>query len=339
MAGISACHEIWSAIFLMNSFLTLKVRPWGFIGAAGFLAGLATVAGFLGRFAWWLDLASHFRVQYFLFFVVMAVCCGLGGKRRWALGAVALAVVNAAPVCAFLFPRVPWAADGTHGTAYRAMLINVNTEHGDPARVMEAVRRENPDILVLEEISDDWVKALDPVMKQYPFKQIETRDDNFGIGLLSRIPLVDAAVKHIGRADVPSVFAAISVDGRKLLLIATHPVPPAGAEYSANRNDQLEQLATLAASEGKMNEPVILLGDLNVTPWSYHYGKFMHTSGLTDSAAGRTIAPTWPAFLPWLGIPLDHCFHSTEVLILARKVGDSDGSDHCPLIVSFALKK
>ena len=252
------------------------------------------------------------------------------------LAAAALAVVNAAPVCAFLFPRVPFAADGTHGAPIRAMLINVNTEQGDPARVMAAVRRENPDILALEEISDKWVKALDPIFQQYPYQKFETREDNFGIGLLSRIPFVSAKVESIGKADVPSIVAELAVDGKTVTLIATHPVPPAGAEYSANRNDQLEQLAARAAAT---HGPLLLLGDLNVTPWSCHYRKLIRTSRLTDSAAGRTITATWPTFLHSLGIPLDHCFHSAEVVITSRQVGDHDGSDHYPLIVSFALKK
>jgi len=320
----------------MAPFLTLRIRPWGFLAASGFLAGLATVAGFLGQYAWWLDLASHFRVQYFLFFVVLAICCAIGRKPRMTLAAVALAAVNAAPVCAFLFPRVPFAADGTHGAPIRAVLINVNTQQGNPERVMEMVRRVQPDILALEEIDDAWVKSLDPVFQQYHYKKIETRDDNFGIGLLSKIPFVSANVESIGKAGVPSIVAELAVDGKNVTLITTHPPPPRGAEYSANRNDQLEQLAARAA---KIHGPAILLGDLNVTPWSYHYREMIRVSRLTDSAAGRTITATWPTFLHSFGIPLDHCFHSSEVVITSRQVGGHDGSDHYPLIVSFALKK
>jgi hypothetical protein len=44
--------------------MKFKIRPWGLLTALGFLAGFCTVAGFFGRYAWILDLASHFRVQY-----------------------------------------------------------------------------------------------------------------------------------------------------------------------------------------------------------------------------------------------------------------------------------
>ena len=40
------------------------------------------------------------------------------------------------------------------------MLLNVNTRSGDPARIREAVRKADPDLLVLEEISSAWVREL-----------------------------------------------------------------------------------------------------------------------------------------------------------------------------------
>ena len=48
------------------SFLRLSVRPWGLLTVAGVVASLATVIGFIGRFYWFFDLFSHFRIHYLL---------------------------------------------------------------------------------------------------------------------------------------------------------------------------------------------------------------------------------------------------------------------------------
>ncbi len=316
-----------------NSFFSQRIRLCGLLTVVGYLAAFGTIAGFLGQYAWWMDLGSHFRVQYAILFTFLTIYYALCKKKRWALGALSLAFVNAMPVAMFLLPRA--AATSASGASFRAMLINVNTERGDPARVITAITKENPDIVVLEEISDEWVKALDPVLKTYPVRKIEPRNDNFGIGLFTRIPCVSTRVEYLGDAKVPSIFAEIMPDDRKLTLITTHPLPPGGSEYSSCRNEQLDKVAKEAAT---IQGPVLLLGDLNVTPWSYYYRRFVKTSELHDSAKGRSINPTWPSFFPLLGIQIDHCFHSDEVVISSRRVGRNVGSDHYPLTMDFSLK-
>lgn len=159
-------------------------------------------------------------------------------------------------------------------------LSNVNTEYGSPERVIASIEKENPDIVVLEEISDRWVKSLAPLYGNYAVQMFETRDDNFGIGLLSRIAAVSTQVVYIGSAEAPSIVAKFMLDNRALTIIGTHPLPPGNSQYSACRNEQLDKLAdTARATEG----PLVLLGDLNVTPWSYYYRKLIRDSGKVTS--------------------------------------------------------
>ena len=69
-------------------------------------------------------------------------------------------------------------------------------------------------------------------------------------------------------------------------------------------------------------------------------GKYLSgttASGLHDSSQGRGPLPTWPADSPLLRIPLDHCFHSGDVRILAKRPGPDIGSDHLPLIIDLAF--
>ena len=84
-----------------------------------------------------------------------------------------------------------------------------------------------------------------------------------------------------GRWPLASIHAVVEHDGRPLNIIGTHPLPPGGQAYWQWRNDQLNHLASYIA--GLAGETV-LLGDLNVTPWSYYFGKFATDSGLRDEA-------------------------------------------------------
>lgn len=315
----------------MSGFLRFRLNPWGLLGALAFTAGAASLAGFFGSLSWALDILSHFRAQYALGFLLLAALFAAGRKWKAALGSLALACANALPILCFLLP--PAAAPDGNAPSFRAMLMNVNTACGDPARVRAAIADAQPDLLVLEEISRRWLEDLAPVLETYPYRITEPRHDNFGIGLFSRRPLAAATAEPFGIVNIPSLFAEVTLGGRTLAIVATHPLPPGGALLAAERDRHLEWLARKVAA---IPPPVLLLGDLNTSPWSPHYRRFLKTSGLRDSARGRSIRPTWPAPYPLLWIPLDHALHSPGIAIRARTVGPAIGSDHYPLVVDFS---
>lgn len=311
---------------------SLRIGFRGLLDALGFAAAAISLAGFLGAWAWWLEILSHFRAQYALLFLLLALLHALARRGRALAVALAGAAINAAPVLLFLLPPAPPAPPG--GAPFRAMLMNINTRLGDPSAIRAAISNAHPDILVLEEISPRWLAELSPALDAYPFRRVEPRHDNFGIGLFSRLPLQTSRIEPFGIVDVPSVFARLAVAGQALHVVATHPLPPGDALLAAERNRQLDWLAReIAALPG----PVLLLGDLNTSPWSPAYRRFLRDSGLRDSARGRSIHPTWPSFLPPLWIPLDHALHSPHLAVRSRAVGPAIGSDHLPVTVDLSL--
>jgi endonuclease/exonuclease/phosphatase (EEP) superfamily protein YafD len=316
-----------------SSLLSFNIGPCGFLTAAGVVASVVTLLGFLGRFSWFLDLFSHFRVQYMLGLLVLGVLLFIGRRRRTAAAFLVLACVNLVPV----FPLYFGATSRPEETmpSLRAMLLNVNTRLGDADRVRAVVSAANPDILVLEEISSRWLSDLAWLASSYPHSLTQPREDNFGIGLFSKLPLAEAEVVYIGDAEVPSILATVSTAQTNLRVIATHPLPPVGRDYSRSRNEQLDRLPDFVRS----HLPILLLGDLNVTPWNYHFRRLLARTGLRDSAKGYGVQPTWPNYNPLLRIPIDHCLHSVDIAVIDRKVGESVSSDHYPVIVDFVIQK
>ncbi len=92
---------------MRSDFFKFRVRLWGLLAAGGAVAAAASAAGFFGRFAWWLDIGSHFRVQYAVGFAALAICYIAGKKKRWAAAALCFAVLNVIPVIAILLPPRP----------------------------------------------------------------------------------------------------------------------------------------------------------------------------------------------------------------------------------------
>ena len=315
-----------------SRFFRRNITPWGLLTAGGVVACVSTVFGFLGRFSWFLDLFSHFRVQYAIGLSILGLLLLAGRRRKTAAVFLGFAWVNLALILPLYFGRVGVEPDAA--PLLRAMLINVNTHLGDPDRVRAVIEAEAPDILVLEEISSRWMSALAWLTNSHPHALAQPREDNFGIGLFSKLPLAEAEVVYIGAAEVPSIVATVMTAHTNLFVIATHPVPPIGREYSRMRNRQLDRLPDYVGS----NLPVLLLGDLNVTPWNYHFRRLITRAGLRDSAKGFGVQPTWPNYNPLLRIPIDHCLYSDDIVIVDRRIGEDVASDHYPLIVDFMIK-
>lgn len=318
-------QSTWAGLF------SFRVRPMGLVIAAGTVASAATVMGFFGRFSWFLDLFSHFRVQYLLGLLVSGFLLLIWHRRRTAIAFLALACVNLALVVPLYIKAPDGPARGAR--TVRAMLINVNTRLGDADRVKAVICAANPDILVLEEISSRWMSELTWLTNAYPYALVQPREDNFGIGLYSKLPLSDAEIVYIGEADVPSILATVSAAHTNLRVIATHPLPPGGQEYSQWRNEQLERLPDYIRSP----LPVLLLGDLNVTPWNYYFRRLLARADLRDSSRGFGVQTSWPNYNPFLRIPIDHCLHSADISIVMRRIGESVASDHYPVIVDFVI--
>jgi len=309
-----------------------KIRLWGLIQAAGTLAATASVLGFVGAWHWFFDLCSHFRVQYALGLGGAAVLLLIPGCRRWTLAFGALAALNLGMILPLYFGRTPAPAAGER--PIRAMLANVNTRTGNAAALAAAIRRFDPDVIVLEEVSDRWLSDLKSVLDAYAYRVQEPREDNFGIGLWSRFPFARSRLVEIGPAEVPSIVVEIVTPQGRCTVLATHPLPPAGKTYSDLRNKQLAELPRWVR---QASSPLVLLGDLNATPWNHYFRRLLREGRLKNSAQGRGVCATWPTFQPLLLIPIDHCLHTAGIEIVARKTGPRVGSDHYPVIVDFAI--
>jgi len=316
----------------MTGFFSFKFRLWGLFTAAGVVAGIATLLGFFGLLNWRLELCSHFRVQYFLGLGVVALLLLIPRKRRNAAIFGVLAFVNLSVILPLYFGKV--SAPASAGQPVRAILMNVNTANKNSAGVADVIRRYSPDVVVLEEVNRRWLSELVPALTGYGYSKQAPREDNFGIALFSKFPLSQCTVEYIGDAEVPSIVAEIETSQGKCTMLATHPLPPAGSEYARLRNGQLAQLPGWVH---RATSPLVLLGDLNVSPWSPYFKRLIRDSGLRDSSQGRGVHPSWPTFSPMLLIPIDHCLYSRGIAIVDRRTGPYVGSDHLPLIVDFVV--
>jgi endonuclease/exonuclease/phosphatase (EEP) superfamily protein YafD len=316
-------------------------EPWHH-GAAAFLTfalfggwAVAVVCLF-ARWSWFADILTSFMLAHFIGAVV--VLLGLAGLRAWRR--CILAVMLVLWVGALVAPYAPYAtlsaAPDSAGRPLRVMLTNVLTRNTQSARVFEAVREANPDVLCIQEFDKEWQRDLQELTGDYPHRHDIPRPDNFGIALWSKHPFLSVETLNLGDATVPAILAKLDVGGTPVTALTVHTLPPLMRDYADTRNQQIAAIPAIAREAGT---PFILIGDLNVTMWSPYFLGMEQASGLVNARRGRGVLPTWPANVPWAPAPcpIDHVLASSDIGVVDIKRGPFVGSDHYPVYADLLL--
>ncbi|MBT8102504.1 MAG: endonuclease/exonuclease/phosphatase family protein [Gammaproteobacteria bacterium] len=314
----------------------LAVRLCELALVATAIVSVVTALDHLHRY---LELFSHFRLQYFAASVLLTIVFISLRWRSYALLGIACVALNAWFVIpwylpASLLPGEPQKNADDYGDPITILHANVHRTNADSTRFVALVNEQQPDVLVIQEATADWLASLGPIRPSYPYKVEEPRDDSFGIALFSKFPLDRTAVLASDPLGFPDIVARALIGGKHLTIISTHPMPPIGSFNYGSRNVQLDSVAKLAA---RTPGPLVVIGDLNITMWADHYRKLEATSGLKNARKGFGIAPTWPLFFIPAIIPIDHCLISDDLYVRDLTTGSRIGSDHLPLICKISL--
>jgi endonuclease/exonuclease/phosphatase (EEP) superfamily protein YafD len=215
------------------------------------------------------------------------------------------------------------------------MLANLQYSNSAHEAFIRLVGDQQPDIIVVEELTPAWAQALTPLSEHFPSRKLVPREGPFGIGILSRLPMHKVELLDFGHPGYPALLARIATGSGSVSLLAAHPPPPTSDTLFAARNDQLQQAATLLRGLGART---VLLGDLNTSPWSPFFSTLLQRSGLVSARSGFGLLPTWPTFFPPAMIPIDHCLFSSEARVNGVKTGPNIGSDHLPLVIDLLVQ-
>lgn len=309
------------------------LTPRGLVEAVGVVLCAATVAGFLARLGWLFELTTHFRPHLAAgLFLLTLIALGQGRVRLATLWGcfAALNLLVMAPRLRLgdeVMPDV--------GVRVKLVAINVHSQSDRTERVLGYLQSIPADVILVMEVNDRWLTALAPLQEKYPHRLAEPREDDFGIALFSRLPLASAEVVHSGDDELPSVAVTVEAEGGRFFLLGTHPLPPGSPGSARARNAQFRQIAALVRAQ---TVPVVVLGDLNTTPWSPFFADLLRESGLRASLPGRGLRGSWPAWLPVGKILLDHCLVSPGVAVREHRLGPRVSGDHLPVMIELQVQ-
>jgi endonuclease/exonuclease/phosphatase (EEP) superfamily protein YafD len=294
----------------------------------------ATLASFLGSLWWGFEILAHFRPQWaavsllllalalpFRPFVAIALClaCLLG---------------HLVPLAPYLLSRQAPAATAP---TLRVLTANLHGRNADTARFAALIARERPDVVLLTEVRADFARIAASLTPTYPHVVMERLGANQVI-LLSRWAIKQRRMDRSAGLDFPVLSAEVcGPEGAAgcAMVIGLHGARPFGRNVHL-RNAQLALAVRVATARG--DEPVILLGDLNLTPWAPTFASLLEAGNLRDASIVRGLTATWLSRNPLFGLLLDHVLVNPKVAVLGSRIGPDIGSDHLPVLADLAFQ-
>lgn len=304
------------------------------IAALSALAALAVAFVTAASYSrdWRLALIAHFRLHlavaaWLALLATAAVDLPPGPKLVLLFAAFGAALVNLGE----MILRTPRGSAGACDRRLRLVFANVLKGNPDAARLVDWVRREEVDVLVVAKSVGSWPSRLAVLADALPF--------------CVRTPIGDVAVysRHEFAGEphhiFPDVGHAVAVEVAGLTLVGLHTAAPEDAAHSKACNELIDRAAEYVET---LAGPVVVVGDFNAAPWSAAVIRLIVRTGLRYGPGARI--GSFPAelggrlFPRWIGIPIDLVLAGGGAAVVQRRHGPLIGSDHWPLIAEIAYE-
>lgn len=285
----------------------------------------------LAPLGWPFELFVHFRVQYAAVSVVLVALLLWMRRPGHAAIATVLAVIHLAPAVRNVLADRPVPACA--GPSIDVITVNVRYRNEDRQRFLDWLRSHPADLVVVQEVTAAWAAEL-AGLESYPHQSVLVREDPYGIAVLSRWPLESTQPVDLAGDGLPSLVGRVEVAGQPLMFVGLHTHWPVLPGLARARDESLRAAAQLVQAQDR---PAIVLGDLNLTPYSPVFPRFEDAAGVRDVMDGRRWRPTWQAGFWPLALRIDHVLASTGICVEQAEVGPSIGSDHRPVIARLRL--
>ena len=295
---------------------------------------LGSLVGMLAPFWPFWELANHFRPFVLLGTLVLAALLRVWGSALLFKISLALVMLNGTLLLPALANRAsPGSPQAEPQQTLKIMTLNVWIKNRNIEAIVDLLRREQPDLVVFEEVTPWHTAHLLPMLAdEYPFRYSCAKMRSCDLAIVAKRKWQRISHQNWSPAHAPHIDAIFDANGKggRFHLLATHIAWPFHPGWQAR---DMKQLARWVQN---MAGPLIVTGDFNLSPWAWKIWRFQQNTGLVRHTS---FLASWPGNRRRPFVLLDHVFTSPVFRTVATKTGPFVGSDHLPVIVELERKK
>jgi endonuclease/exonuclease/phosphatase (EEP) superfamily protein YafD len=243
------------------------------------------------------------------------------------------------------------------GRVVRVLTANVLAKNTSADGLAEMVRRERPDLVLLQEVRHEYARqAVSLLSELLPHRLVSPHFRHGGAALFSRWPLDGAAAFRLcePRGHLTQ-RVRLCIDGQPLTVFNVHAdtpfeirprfsgFPPFKIRHrvGTNRDQEIDRLLELT---GRADGAVLVAGDFNAQAGSLPHRRLLQ--GLRDAflEVGRGLGNTFPRrvsvhglILPVPLLRIDYVLCRGPIEPLTCRPLEHEGSDHRAVLAELAL--
>ncbi len=226
---------------------------------------------------------------------------------------------------------IPASQEHVISAGFANLGINPAPVPGTPSALQDWVGDQPLDLLGVVECSSSQVEHIRAWQRWHSVHAEPDDQSANGIALFSMFPIRSVEISRTPNARLDHLTAVVDGPTGTFQVEVTHPCPPVPG-WLHQRQAELDHISDSVRSS---NRPILVLGDLNETPFGKSWRAMLKSSGMV--AVGPLSAPTWPTQLKglplprWLGIRIDHMLIGPRWEAGPVEVGPRINSDHRPI--------
>lgn len=282
---------------------------------------------------WWLELFTHFISMYALGAAVLTIFYFWRKRPKRFFISFTYLIITFSIIAPYVLPNSIVRAR-TSQSEITVIFANTHYSSVSVGELAALIKQRQPSFVFLAELREPQFAELRAQLPEYSGNLIPGGPDPWvhAISYLSLTELGDSSEAVVRFDNMSPGLVVTNENFPDLQLQALHIFPPRSKRTVDLRDLALENTAAFASNE----ENLVVMGDLNITPFSPPFGKLLEDSLLTDARVGSGSFGTWPTNLPtFVTIPIDHALWKGAWRVCNLERGPDVGSDHFPLIMQL----
>jgi endonuclease/exonuclease/phosphatase (EEP) superfamily protein YafD len=305
----------------------------------------------------WLELSRFLPYPLFLLPALAALAVSFRLGRWWVAASLANLALWLTLGMGLQWNRGEAGAERVRVMTYNIKVMNAAQQRANAQALALEVARYDPDILLMQDAEGLLIGRSEPVQSSGPVFGLAHVYASGQYVVASRFALRDCGTAPLGSGVDGHRYLRCVVDARgvELNLVTAHfQSPRAGLnaarregldgadDWQRNHANRLQQSRALARDLAGSRRPLVLAGDLNA-PQSSPVIASLLAVGLRDAftSAGRGYGYSHGHSLRngFDLLRIDHVLVSPDIGVMACFVGQSDASEHRPVIADLVLRR
>ncbi len=298
----------------------------------GGLAALATVVAFFGSTWWLFDYLANLRWYLLWILLISAVVYALSAKGWMLIALVAALIVNA-------FVMLPmWTGSQPESTGEDSLaIVHLDASGGfsDRKEATDWLKESDADLIIISSGTSTIVEQVAPADTGWMVLLEPEIANTAGTIVLARTAW-EVAVTPTG-VGTDTVIRVTADSAGLVYEVVTASGPTATSSAKAERLSA--RLDTIRAITASATHPVVVVGNLGATRWTYGMRDLVANTDLRDATEGKgylstTNASSFPVIGGWLGLPLDVVLMTSSITPIELETGPDISADQLPVSVT-----